>query len=79
MARKPIEYNRSPNVIREFRAYNYRSEMGRSRVTIDCPFCSTSFHAYVWSISGGGKKCPGCGAMHTSFGQAYPVAGKEPT
>lgn len=48
---------------------------GRTTVRIRCPFCSTTFQAYVWSISGGGKKCPGCGAMHASFGKASPVVG----
>lgn len=58
---------------REFKAGAYRSEMGRSSVQIECPFCATRFIAYVWSISGSGKKCPGCGAMHGSTGTAYPV------
>lgn len=74
-------YNRSPNAQREFRVLDRRSAMGRTRVQIECPFCSTRFWAYVWSISGGGKRCENkaCGAMHTSFGVAYPVEGREPS
>lgn len=77
---KPVEYNRSENAQREFKVLRRYSEMGRSRVIIECPFCQTQFAAYIWSISGGGKKCENkkCGAMHTSFGVAYPVAGREP-
>jgi hypothetical protein len=77
---KPIEYNRSENAQRKFKVGAHRSEMGRSRVEIECPFCLTKFWAYIWSISGGGKKCENkaCGAMHASFGVAYPVAGREP-
>lgn len=35
---------------------------------IRCPWCNTVSRAYWWSISGGGKKCVGCGAMHNSAG-----------
>lgn len=72
-----VKYNRSENAQRTFEGYNYSSEHGRSTVKIKCPFCGTPFRAHVWSIAGGGKKCPTCGAMHTSFGIAYPVEGKE--
>lgn len=58
---------------REWTGGGYVSEMGRSRILIRCPFCSTLFSAFVWSLSGGGKKCPHCGAMHGSTGQAYAV------
>lgn len=40
---------------------------------IRCPFCATEFEAFWWSIAGGGKKCPGCGAKHNSWGKAAPV------
>ena len=75
-----IRYNQSPNAQREFDVLRRRSEMGRSRVLIRCPFCRSEFWAFVWSISGGGKKCENkdCGAMHTSYGIAYPVEGREP-
>lgn len=39
------------------------------RKLIVCPFCEADVVAYVWSLSGNGKKCP-CGAMFTSFGTA---------
>lgn len=58
---------------RTYAVQDRRSEMGRSRVMIRCPFCHTSFWAFIWSISGSGKKCEGCGAMHGSMGVAYPV------
>lgn len=77
---KPIKYNLSPNAGREFRVLGHYPAPGRTRVKIECPFCLSHFFAYVWSISGGGKKCENkaCGAMHTSSGTAYPVVGREP-
>ena len=51
-----------------------RPEMGRSNVDLLCPFCGEGFRAFIWSMAGGGKKCPGCGAMHFSSGTAYPEA-----
>lgn len=79
MAKKPIEYNRSENVQRTFKVLQQVRQMGKTRVLIECPFCLSRFWAFIWSISGGGKKCENkkCGAMHTSFGVAYPVAGRE--
>lgn len=75
-----VDYNRSENASREFRVLARRSQMGKTRVQIECPFCGHQFWAYVWSISGGGKRCENkaCGAKHTSWGVAYPVAGREP-
>jgi hypothetical protein len=48
-------------------------------VDIECPFCGTESRAYVWSLSGGGKKCVNrkCGAMHTSYGDTIPLVGRE--
>ena len=76
---KPVTYNRSDNAARDFRVLDKRTEMGRSRVKIECPFCKSQFWAFIWSISGGGKKCENkaCGAMHVSHGRAYPVSGRE--
>ena len=66
-----VEYDREGG--RLFTSWSYRSEMWRSSIVIRCPFCGQQFTAYVWSLSGGGKKCPDCGAMHGSSGTAYPV------
>lgn len=70
-------YNRSANAGRDFVVLERLREMGKTRVHIECPFCFARFWAYVWSISGGGKKCPNCGAIHGSFGVAYPTTGNE--
>jgi hypothetical protein len=75
---KGKDYNRSPNAMREWRhTGRVISEMGRRRIRIECPFCFAHFWAFVWSLSGGGKKCPNCGAMHTSVGLAIPLTGNE--
>lgn len=42
---------------------------GRSWCYIVCPFCQTRCRAYVWSLAGGGKKCPDCGALHGNYGR----------
>lgn len=39
----------------------------------DCPFCGTEVVAYLWSLSGGGKCCPGCRALLTVTGAVQRV------
>ena len=46
------------------------SAFGRSYCTITCPFCGAQVRAYIWSLCGGGKRCP-CGTLHGSMGQTY--------
>ncbi len=62
---------------RQFSAGAYVSqENGKSSIMIDCAFCQDRFIAYVWSLSGSGKRCPTCGAMHGSFGMATRTIGQ---
>ena len=43
-------------------------EYPSSRVVFfNCPWCHQEIKAYVWSLSGSGKKC-GCGAMFSKWG-----------
>ncbi len=44
---------------------------GRSWCYITCPFCHERAKTYIWSLAGGGKRCPGCGAIHTPYGNTY--------
>lgn len=46
------------------RTTNY-PEFGRSYLYITCPFCEEQTRAYIWSLAGSGKRCDGCGALHT--------------
>lgn len=39
------------------------SEMGRSRIVFDCPFCDVEVTAFDWSLAARGKRCV-CGALH---------------
>jgi hypothetical protein len=71
------ELNRSDNAARRFELYGFISEMGRRRARCDCPFCGTTFWVFVWSLSGGGKRCPNCRSMFTSYGLAFPLVGNE--
>jgi hypothetical protein len=45
---------------------------GTSYCYVDCPFCGTATKAFIWSMSGGGKKCDNkeCRAMHVSYGNS---------
>lgn len=47
-------------------------------VDVKCPFCQHVSRAYVWSLSGGGKKCENrkCGAKHNSVGMTAPLKGR---
>ena len=47
-----------------------RPGVGRSYCYITCPFCGARVQAFIWSLSGGGKRCP-CGAIHFSHGMTY--------
>lgn len=49
---------------RPHRSYDLVRENGRTRIKIACPFCGEVVTAYLWSLAGGGKRCPGCGALH---------------
>lgn len=44
------------------------TEMGKTRILIECPVCKETVWGYVWSLAGSGKKCPKCGALHTYNG-----------
>ena len=37
---------------------------------IDCPWCGREVKAYLWSLSGGGKRCE-CGALFGASGVAW--------
>ena len=36
------------------------SVMGRSKGEMECPCCGHIFEFYIWSMSGGGKRCDNC-------------------
>lgn len=52
------------------------SQMGRTRVWIDCPFCKGTVEAYLWSIAGKGKRCD-CGALFGGSGTVYHFADRK--
>ena len=58
---------------RPYEASGRRERMGRTSVTIWCPFCNAGIEAFVWSLAGGGKRCT-CGALFASGGNAYHFA-----
>lgn len=70
-------YNRSENAQRQAEVLAREDAVGRSRIKVRCPFCAQTFWAYIWSLCGGGKKCPNCGSIHGSTLMASPVEGNE--
>ncbi|MGH7240983.1 MAG: hypothetical protein ACREGB_01665 [Candidatus Saccharimonadales bacterium] len=50
---------------------------GRSYRVISCPFCESSVVAYIWSLSGGGKRCH-CKVMFDAYGWAIDDRKKKP-
>lgn len=71
----PASYDRER--AREYVARHYHpGPNGRTSVWLTCPFCETEFRANVWSLSGSGKKCPRCGAIHGARGLAFPLTEK---
>lgn len=51
------------------------SEMGKSGVTLECPFCEAHVVAYYWSLAGSGKRCS-CGAIIGGTGATWKL--KDP-
>lgn len=63
----------SERTFRNFETRNRRECFGKSSVEIKCPWCGVWVTGYIWSMAGSGKKCPGCGAIHTwLYGSAEP-------
>lgn len=61
--------------MREYRAHCESMEPPSSIVLyFHCPFCRSEVKAYLWSLSGSGKRCD-CGAMFSSRG--YGIHWKE--
>lgn len=56
--------------VREHIKYRGRKQHGKTTCEIICPFCEWRVIAFVWSLSGSGKKCPRCGALHGSTGSS---------
>jgi Zn finger protein HypA/HybF involved in hydrogenase expression len=53
------------------------SVFGKSTCVIECPYCGTEVTAYIWSLSGSGKRCPKCKAIHTGMGVTAKKIEKE--
>lgn len=62
--------NTAPVETRSYGGYTPgRSEIGRTVVYINCPFCGVRVTAYLWSLCGSGKRCE-CGAKFDGYGNA---------
>lgn len=62
----------------ESRLYTYsnvRARVGRTSLDIRCPFCEQRVTAFLWSLSGGGKRCD-CGAIFSARNTAYKLKGE---
>lgn len=47
---------------REYTVIGRHDAVGRTTLRIICPFCNGTLTAYLWSLSGCGKRCD-CGAL----------------
>jgi hypothetical protein len=62
--------------LRDYAVTDRCAEHGRTRVTIQCPFCGRLIEAYVWSLASRGKRCD-CGALFNRYGVAEKTLSKE--
>lgn len=72
MAKKPIEYDDS-NQVPYTVVQTGLKPPSSNWSDIRCGACGTVSRAYWWSLSGGGKKCRGCGGKHNSSGTTSPI------
>ena len=54
--------------------YSYQvisSDVGRTKVLLDCPWCHDQVEAFLWSLAGSGKRCtnPACRAKFSYDGR----------
>lgn len=69
-ARGYIQHTTKGPVEVVWREYNWQFVgSNQKRAKVVCPFCQTEVIAYTWSMSGSGKKCPKCGAIHRWVGK----------
>lgn len=57
--------------VREHSRTGTYSQFATSYCYITCPWCDCRVKAFIWSLSGGGKRCDNCGVMHGSGGRSY--------
>ena len=57
------------------RSRRFSEPNGRSYCYVTCPFCGLQCRAFVWSLAGSGKNCPGCDAIHGNYGKSYKKKG----
>ncbi len=54
------------------------NETGQVLVELKCDGCGNVFTAWLWSLSGSGKRCPECGLMHTRTGECVREGKRTP-
>lgn len=59
----PGSENEAYIITEGFNYWTTSSEFGRSKGNVECPCCGTITEIYIWSFSGGGKKCSGCNVL----------------
>ena len=61
----PIPFRRigSGIAIDVVQVYRTSNEFGRAMGCLECPCCKADVEFYIWSMAGGGKRCPNCNAL----------------
>lgn len=68
---KDVHQERDKITLRKFSVHKRVSEMGRTHVFFNCPFCNHTVRGYIWSMRGCGKRCESCGALNDAQGNSY--------
>ena len=63
---------------RDYEVHRRELEAPSSRVVyFDCPWCAVEVKAFVWSLTGGGKRCE-CGALFGGRGVGHKLRPATP-
>jgi hypothetical protein len=66
----------------ESRTFSYRTRRstptGQIPVEFECPWCGVTVHTWLWSLAGGGKRCPGCKSFNNGYGQSWKHVPESP-
>lgn len=68
----PIPFRRTNTaiIVEVKHVHKTSNQFGRAMGRLVCPCCDADVDFYIWSMAGGGKRCPNC-AVLLSFRNAF--------